>query len=86
MIEKNAKVLYAHMHQACFLPGINRHIKATLDQESLRGIEMSLGAVGIECIYEGRTFIIPYVNFQSIIIDTSDAKKANVLELKKKNA
>lgn len=72
MFKKNAKVSHAHMHSAGFIPGINKQVKASLDQNSCPGIEMVLGVVGLECSYLGQLFLVPYVNFQSIVLDKSE--------------
>lgn len=67
MIEKNAKVLAVHMHQTAFIPGLKTQVNTkTLDARSCPGIQMTLGSIGVECLYNGNSFILPYVNFQCI--------------------
>jgi len=82
-MKENEKVKYAHMHQTGFVPGLKKHVEKALDQQTFPGIEMELGFAGVNCKYNGTRFILPYVNFQSIVLEDESSEPKEQFKKKK---
>lgn len=66
------KIKFAHSHQRNFIPGLNKQVEKGLDDKTYPGLKMFRmddGSGDLECEFEGRYFILPSVNFQSLVID-----------------
>lgn len=76
------KISHAHMHQAAFIPGLNKSTNKGLDQTNYPGIEMWLLAESglLDCTYRGIRFFIPNVNFQSLVAEPEEKPKTVAAE------
>lgn len=70
-------VLYAQLQDALFVPGVG-NLPRTIDPKHTGPIEMSFSAEeqGVNVSWRGSRFLIPLNNFQVIIFEKADAKKA----------
>jgi hypothetical protein len=75
----NEKVKFAHMKERAFIPGIYKQVEKGLDEKTFPGLQMIAESRGVLCRYMGETFILPYSQFQSVVIED---EAQNVVELK----
>lgn len=69
MMKEGDKISHAHMHQEVFIPGLNKRVKKGMDAQEFPGLEMYLGFAGLDCTYKDRSFVVPYVNFQTLVAE-----------------
>lgn len=77
----NEKVKFAHMKERAFIPGLYRQVEKGLDSNTFPGLEMIAESRGVLCRFGGESFILPYSQFQSVVIE--EDQQANVVELKR---
>ena len=70
----NEKVLFAHMKERAFIPGLNKQVEKGLDPKTFPGLEMWAEERGVLCNYMNSLFIVPYSQFQSVVIEPAKKK------------
>ena len=70
------KVIYAHLHQRLFMPGINKQIEKGVNQETCPGIEMNRVETGdVEWKFKGFRGYWSSTLFQCLICEEPTTKK-----------
>jgi len=63
------------MKERAFIPGLYKQVEKGLDSKTFPGLEMIAESRGVLCKYMNETFILPYSQFQSVVIEEEVKKK-----------